>query len=260
MKAVQFYSPYGYRARNGVIIPGVNVNMESEFYRVAPKGVSIHTSRMMLLGKATQESTCGWRAIPNVRQPSLRRPRWTSSPGPAHRAACCSRQQDRGDDCAIAGCPAISALTSVIAALKAFGAERVALGTPYVSFINETEMKCWKRPASRWCRCTALNLAKPERSAAESRAFRRNRSVIASHGTSIALTPTPFSSVAPTSPPSRKSPPSKRLVPNRLSPATSPPFGTHCVLPHFRIGLEGFGRLLTNTETPQQMLRQLANR
>lgn len=56
MKAVQFYSPYGYRARIGVIIPGVNVNLEPEFYRVVPKGVSVHTSRMLLLGKATQES------------------------------------------------------------------------------------------------------------------------------------------------------------------------------------------------------------
>ena len=55
MKAVQFYSPYGYRARIGVIIPGVNVNLEPEFYRVVPKGVSVHTSRMLLLGKATQE-------------------------------------------------------------------------------------------------------------------------------------------------------------------------------------------------------------
>ncbi len=142
MKAVQFYSPYGYRARIGVIIPGVNVNLEPEFYRVAPKGVSIHTSRMMLLGKATQESYLRMesdteRAAAELATAEVDIVTWACTSGgvllkPSKIEATIAR---------IAGCPAISALTSVIAALKAFGAKRVALGTPYVSFINETEIE-----------------------------------------------------------------------------------------------------------------------
>jgi arylmalonate decarboxylase len=142
MKAVQFYSPYGYRARIGVIIPGVNVNLEPEFYRVAPKGVSIHTSRMMLLGKATQESYLRMesdtsRAAEELATAEVDVITWACTSGgvllqPSKIEATISR---------IAGCPAVSTLTSAIAALKAFGAKRVALGTPYVSFINETEIE-----------------------------------------------------------------------------------------------------------------------
>jgi arylmalonate decarboxylase len=142
MKAVQFYSPYGYRARIGVIIPGVNVNLEPEFYRVAPEGVSIHTSRMMLLGKATQESYLRMekdteRASEELATAEVDLITWACTSGgvlltPSKIEATISR---------IAGCPAVSTLTSAIAALKALGAKRVALGTPYVSFINETEIE-----------------------------------------------------------------------------------------------------------------------
>ena len=142
MKAVQFYSPYGYRARIGVIIPGVNVNLEPEFYRVAPEGVSIHTSRLMLLGKATQESylrmeTDTERAAEELATAEVDLITWACTSGgvlltPSKIEAMITR---------IAGCPAVSTLTSAIAALKAFGAKRIALGTPYVSFINEAEIE-----------------------------------------------------------------------------------------------------------------------
>ena len=38
----------GWRGRIGIIIPSANINMEPEFYRMAPEGVSTHASRMML--------------------------------------------------------------------------------------------------------------------------------------------------------------------------------------------------------------------
>jgi maleate cis-trans isomerase len=141
MKAVQFYSPYGYRARIGVIIPGVNVNLEPEFYRVAPKGVSIHTSRMLLLGKATQESYLKMerdteRAAQELATAEVDVVTWACTSG----GVLLQPQKIEEKIRQIAGCPAISTLTSAITALKALGAKRVALGTPYVSFINESEI------------------------------------------------------------------------------------------------------------------------
>ncbi|MCG8508382.1 MAG: hypothetical protein MI741_04060, partial [Rhodospirillales bacterium] len=56
MKAVQMYSPYGYRGRIGLIVPSTNTVNEPEFYQMAPPGVSIHTARINLLVKATTES------------------------------------------------------------------------------------------------------------------------------------------------------------------------------------------------------------
>lgn len=142
MKAVQFYSPYGYRARIGVIIPGVNVNLEPEFYRVVPKGVSVHTSRMLLLGKATQESYLKMeldteRAAQELATAEVDVVTWACTSG----GVLLQPRKIEEKIHQIAGCPAISTLTSAIAALKALKAKRIALGTPYVSFINESEIK-----------------------------------------------------------------------------------------------------------------------
>lgn len=141
MKAVQFYTPYGYRARIGVIVPGVNVNLEPEFYRMAPKGVSIHTSRLLLLGKATQESYVKMeqdtaRAAQELATGEVDVIAWACTSGGVVLSPPKIEKTIRD----IAGCPVVSTITAAVAALKALGVKRVALGTPYVSFINETEI------------------------------------------------------------------------------------------------------------------------
>ena len=40
---------YGSRCRIGLLVPSSNTTMESEFYRMAPDGVSVHTARMRLV-------------------------------------------------------------------------------------------------------------------------------------------------------------------------------------------------------------------
>ncbi|MCX8191981.1 MAG: hypothetical protein N3F06_04155, partial [Nitrososphaerales archaeon] len=40
---------YGWRGRIGLLIPSSNTTMESEFWKVVPDGVSIHTARMRLI-------------------------------------------------------------------------------------------------------------------------------------------------------------------------------------------------------------------
>ena len=39
--------PYGWRARIGLIVPSPNTVTETEFWRMAPEGVSIHTTRLL---------------------------------------------------------------------------------------------------------------------------------------------------------------------------------------------------------------------
>jgi maleate cis-trans isomerase len=96
----------------------------------------------MLLGKATQESYLRMesdteRAAAELATAEVDVITWGCTSGgvllqPSKIEAAISR---------IAGCPAVSTLTSAIAALNAFGAKRVALGTPYLSFINESEIE-----------------------------------------------------------------------------------------------------------------------
>jgi maleate cis-trans isomerase len=141
MKAVQFYSPYGYRAKVGIITPGVNTNIEPECYRMAPKGVSFHTSRLLLLGKATEESYHRMerdteRAAEELATAEVDVVAWACTSG----SVVLPPRQIEEKITRITNCPAVSTITAVVAALKALGIKRVALGTPYVSFINETEI------------------------------------------------------------------------------------------------------------------------
>ena len=39
--------PYGWRARIGLIVPSPNTVTETEFWRMAPDGVSVHTTRLL---------------------------------------------------------------------------------------------------------------------------------------------------------------------------------------------------------------------
>jgi len=46
---------YGWRGRIGLIIPSSNTTMESEFWRMVPEGVSVHTTRLKLLRVTVNE-------------------------------------------------------------------------------------------------------------------------------------------------------------------------------------------------------------
>ena len=56
MPATDLYHAYGWKARIGLIVPSTNTVNEPEFWRLAPPGVTIHTSRVLLLGQTTAES------------------------------------------------------------------------------------------------------------------------------------------------------------------------------------------------------------
>src|SRR3982750_283758 len=37
---------YGWRGRIGLLVPSINTTMETEFWRLAPEGVSVHSARI----------------------------------------------------------------------------------------------------------------------------------------------------------------------------------------------------------------------
>jgi arylmalonate decarboxylase len=143
MKAVQMYSPYGYRAKIGIILPSTNTVVEPEFNLMAPCGVSIHGNRILLLGKATQESYNKMadetlRAASELATAEVDVIAWACTSGsivvPASKIE--GMITENATDI-----PAISTINSVIKALEAVGAKTIALGTPYVLFVNEAEVK-----------------------------------------------------------------------------------------------------------------------
>jgi len=142
MKAVQMYSPYGYRAKIGLIVPSTNTVNEPEYYMMAPRGVSIHTARIMLLGKATEESYFKMgeetsRAAAELATAEVDVMAWGCTSG----GVIMPREKIERMMIDASGIPSVATISAVLAALKALGAKKIALGTPYVNFVNEAEVK-----------------------------------------------------------------------------------------------------------------------
>ena len=145
MKAVQMYSAYGYRGKIGLIVPSTNTVNEPEFTMMAPTGVSIHAARIMLLGKATNESYINMvdqteRAAAELATAEVDVMAWGCTSG----SFIIPREEIEAKMVGASGVPTVTTSSAVVTALQAFGAKRVALGTPYVDFVNQEEIEFLK--------------------------------------------------------------------------------------------------------------------
>lgn len=142
MAAADLYHPYGWKARIGLIVPSTNTINEPEFWRLAPPGITIHTSRVLLLGQTTQESYQRMgdavdRAAEELATAEVDIVAYGCTSG----SILCPLPELLERMRARTGTPAIATAGSVVAALRAFGIERLALGTPYLDFVTQAEKK-----------------------------------------------------------------------------------------------------------------------
>lgn len=142
MKAVADYRPYGWRGKIGLIVPSTNTINEPEFSRMAPEGVTIHTARVLLLGKATNESyfemaNALGRAAKELATAEVDVVAYGCTSG----SIICPLPELLADMSNETGTPATAAAGAVVHALRALGAKRVAVATPYVRFVNDSEQK-----------------------------------------------------------------------------------------------------------------------
>jgi maleate isomerase len=132
------------RARLGVIVPSVNTVVEPWFSAVAPAGVTIHAARMFLDNNLTPESL-----VRMDRDEGLRAVKQIMSCKPASVAYCCTASsivQGLEYDGRLnhelnqaAGVPAFTATLGIIEALRAVGAKRIAVCSPYTRVIDDAE-------------------------------------------------------------------------------------------------------------------------
>ncbi len=140
MKAVSMYSPYGWRGKIGLIVPSTNTINEPEFWRMAPKGVTIHTARVLLKGKASEESYFQMAdALSDAAEALATAEVDVVAYGCTSGSIICPLPQMLDQMGSRTNTPASAAAGAVIAALHAFGVKRVAVATPYVDFVNESE-------------------------------------------------------------------------------------------------------------------------
>ena len=140
MKAVAAYSPYGWRARIGLIIPSTNTVNEPEFWRLAPRGVTIHAARATSTGEFSEAyfarlREAGQRCADDLATAEVDLIAYGCTSG----SIVCPLEELVAELSARTGIRAVATAGSVVAALRALKVRRVAVATPYVDFINERE-------------------------------------------------------------------------------------------------------------------------
>jgi len=142
MKTTRFYRPYGWKAKIGLIVPSTNTINEPEFYRLAPSGISVHTARVLNTGPATQEAYDRMaqgvmEAADLIKTAEVDIVAYGCTSG----SVFCSLSDLITGMKERVGVPAIATAGAVIAALRAVGSRNIALGTPYIDFVNAGEVE-----------------------------------------------------------------------------------------------------------------------
>ena len=133
---------YGWKGRIGLLIPHRNTTMEPEFHRMIPKGVSVHTARMLLEEPSPN-------ALAKMEEEIYRTAGIISAVDPDVIVVGCTSGSlikgsgydqhiiDKITD--LTNLPAITTATAVIEALKRLNIRNVAVATPYIDEVNQKE-------------------------------------------------------------------------------------------------------------------------
>ncbi|MCX7153841.1 MAG: aspartate/glutamate racemase family protein [Proteobacteria bacterium] len=137
-----YYRPYGWRAKIGLIVPTTNTVNEAEWARMAPEGVSIHVTRMVLhTGSGGTDSAAALdrdiaAAIATLTPASVDVIAYGCTAGsmvsPLDKLP--ARMRELG------GVPAVATAPAIVHALRALGARKIALATPYHDALNNHEI------------------------------------------------------------------------------------------------------------------------
>ena len=132
---------YGWRGRIGLLVPSINTTMETEFWRIAPEGVSVHSARIAGGRHGTPEElrsmeNASKKAAEDVAmvEPDVVVYGCTSGSffeGPEWNKKICEQLS------AITKAPTVTTAGGMAACLMANGHKRVDVVTPYVELTNE---------------------------------------------------------------------------------------------------------------------------
>lgn len=132
---------YGWRGRIGLLVPSINTTMETEFWRIAPEGVSVHTARIAggrhgtpeELRNMEKEARLAAGRVANT-EPDVVVYGCTSGSffeGPEWNQMICRELT------AITKAPTVTTAGCMAEALSRNGVRKVAVVTPYVEVTNE---------------------------------------------------------------------------------------------------------------------------
>jgi len=156
----------GWRARIGLIVPSVSITCETEFHRLVPNGVTVHSARMYLK-ETTPESLA--RMLEDVERAA----KMLADVAPHVIAFACTSgsffEGIKGNERLIkliesaSGVPAATTSSAMAEALRALGIKKVALATPYLDEINARERSFLEENGFDVVNVKGLQLAAPAR-------------------------------------------------------------------------------------------------
>jgi maleate cis-trans isomerase len=132
---------YGWRGRIGLLVPSINTTMETEFWRIAPQGVSVHTARISGGRHGTPEEL---RSMESASKAAARDVAMIEPDVVVY--GCTSGSFFEGPEwnerirtqlTEIANAPTVTTAGAMANCLLAGGHKNVAVVTPYVELTNE---------------------------------------------------------------------------------------------------------------------------
>jgi len=152
---------YGWRARIALILAHSNTVMEPEFGRLAPEGVSVHTSRVRIGGISVEGNLIAEQAMKHavtlLSDINAKVFVW----------ACTAANIAAGVEGDLAqarmisemtGTPAVATSAALVEALTALEARRIVVATPYSSDLNESSAAFWKASGFDVVRISGVDL------------------------------------------------------------------------------------------------------
>lgn len=132
---------YGWRGRIGLLVPSINTTMETEFWRIAPEGVSVHSARISGGRHGTPEELRGMEEASKqaARDVAMVEPNvivYGCTSGSFFEGPQWNRRiSDQLSE--IARAPTVTTAGAMAACLMAGGHRKVDIVTPYVEVTNE---------------------------------------------------------------------------------------------------------------------------
>ena len=131
---------YGVRARMALMVPSTNTVAETEFWKMAPEGLTIHTSRMPFFADRFDSPFDEMEShLPRVIDE-------VNSAQPDVIAYGCTASSAKGDPQDYerqlshnTGKPTVTAAAALVEALKVFSAKKIVMITPYPQSTNDKE-------------------------------------------------------------------------------------------------------------------------
>lgn len=138
-------------ARIGLLVPSSNTTMESEFWRMAPKGISIHVARMSLRNHTLEENLNmekdAVKGAVDLKTAAVNLIVYGCTSGSFVGGPDAERKLTRNLEEA-AGVPVITTTRAVIEALEAVRAKKIVIATPYPAEICQKEEDFLKKKFS----------------------------------------------------------------------------------------------------------------